>query len=186
MTGEEAVGRVADALQAHNAPFMLVGSFTTNFYGLPRLTHDADLVVAVGPDAVAGLADQLLPDIRLNPQLMFETVTMSRYQLLEVVGTQFTIELFQLSDDPHDQERFRRRVSVAYLGRAMPFPTAEDVVVTKVRWAHLSKRTKDRDDVRNVITVMGNSLDWPYIHHWCDRHGTRALLDEIRTSVPPE
>ena len=29
------------------------------------------------------------------------------------------------------------------------------------------------------------ALDWDYIHHWCHLHGTRALLDEIRASIPP-
>ena len=25
---------------------------------------------------------------------------------------------------------------------------------------------------------------WPYIEGWCERHGTRALLEEIRRTVP--
>jgi hypothetical protein len=46
-------------------------------------------------------------------------------------------------------------------------------------------RARDRDDVRNVIAVQGGALDWPYIHSWCDRHGTRQLLDDVRKSIPP-
>ena len=26
-------------------------------------------------------------------------------------------------------------------------------------------------------------LDWPYIESWCDRHGTRKLLEQIRKEV---
>jgi len=40
------------------------------------------------------------------------------------------------------------------------------------------------DDVRAVIGVQGEQLDWPYIESWCERHGTRALLEEIRRTVP--
>jgi len=65
-------------------------------------------------------------------------------------------------------------------------PTAEDVIVMKLRWFALAKRGKDRDDVRDVIAVQGDeSLDWDYIHHWTAEHGTRTLLDEIRASIPP-
>jgi hypothetical protein len=39
--------------------------------------------------------------------------------------------------------------------------------------------------VRNVIAVQGEAIDWDYVYSWCDRHGTRALLDEIRASIPP-
>jgi hypothetical protein len=185
MTGEEALARMADTLQARDIPFMVVGSFTTNFYGIPRSTQDADLVVAVGPDVIAGLADELRPDIRLDPQLQFETITLTYYQRLDVAGTNFHIEIFQVSEDSHDQERFLRRRSAMYLGRSLPLPTAEDVIITKLRWANLGNRGKDRDDAMNVIAVQRNTLDWRYIYSWCDQHGTRALLDQIRTSIPP-
>jgi hypothetical protein len=55
------------------------------------------------------------------------------------------------------------------------------VVVTKVRW----RRSKDTNDVRDLISVQGDALDWNYIYSWADRHGTRELLDEIRASIPP-
>jgi hypothetical protein len=59
------------------------------------------------------------------------------------------------------------------------------MVVTKLRWWRDAGRTKDREDLRGIIAVRGPELDWAYIEHWCERHGTRALLDEIRRAVPP-
>lgn len=35
------------------------------------------------------------------------------------------------------------------------------------------------------MATQQSMLDWKYLEHWCDQHGTRALLDEIRASVPP-
>jgi hypothetical protein len=34
------------------------------------------------------------------------------------------------------------------------------------------------------MSVQRDKLDWPYIESWCDRHGTRSLLEEIRRTVP--
>ena len=59
--------------------------------------------------------------------------------------------------------------------------TAEDVIVTKLRWA----RAKDLDDVRDVIAVQGDALDWDYIHRWTAVHNSRLKLDTIRDSIPP-
>jgi hypothetical protein len=59
----------------------------------------------------------------------------------------------------------------------------EDVVVTKPRWSHAGRRGKDIDDVQNVIAIQGNKIDWPYVYSWCDRHGTRELLDQVRQSL---
>lgn len=56
-------------------------------------------------------------------------------------------------------------------------------VVTKLRWAIQPGREKDVDDVRSVIAVQGDSLDWIYIQQWCSQHGTSTLLESIRRSI---
>lgn len=41
-------------------------------------------------------------------------------------------------------------------------------------------REEDVADVRNLIGVQHERVDWPYVEAWCERHGTRALLDRLR------
>jgi hypothetical protein len=74
--------------------------------------------------------------------------------------------------------------SYSTLNAQVWLPTPEDVIVTKLQWALLANRTKDRDDARDVIAVQRDQIDWDYVHHWCEQHGTRSLLDEIRASIP--
>ena len=109
----------------------------------------------------------------------------TRY-ILRAPASGFTIELFQLSDDEHDQERFRRRRALSLYARTVVLPTAEDVIVTKLFWALARKHPKDREDVRDVIAVQHKILDWDYINSWADRQGTRTLLEEIRGEIPPD
>jgi Nucleotidyl transferase AbiEii toxin, Type IV TA system len=185
MTGTEAVLTAIAALESCGIPYILVGSFSTNAYGIPRSTEDADFVIELGEISITELARRLAPSIRIDPQMSFETVTMSRRYVAEVVGTAFKIEFFLLKDDPYSQERFRRRQLVTALDRQVWLPTPEDVIVTKLHWALLINRPKDRDDARDVIAVQRDRIDWDYVYRWCDEHGTRALLDEIRASIPP-
>jgi hypothetical protein len=185
MSANEAVANVIEALEECGVPYILVGSYSTNAYGIPRSTQDADFVIELGETSITELARRLAPSIRIDPQMSFEAVTMTRRYIAEVVGTPFKIEFFLLNDDPHSQERFRRRQLVSALDRQVWLPTPEDVIVTKLHWALLANRSKDRDDARDVIAVQGDRIDWDYVHRWCDEHGTRALLDEIRASIPP-
>lgn len=184
MSGDEAVLAVIATLESQAIPYVLVGSFSSNYYGIPRSTQDADFVIQLGTRTARELADLLGPSFRLDPQMSFETVTMTTRHILEVVGGPFTIELFNLSDDPHDQERFRRRRAVPLLGHKVTLPSAEDVIITKLRWVAQGQRSKDWDDVRDVIAVQGDSINWDYIQLWTERHGTRAVLDAIRRSIP--
>ena len=180
MTIDDVALRVSEALGVAGVPFMLVGGFSSNYYGIPRSTKDADFVVQLSAPLNTAFARTLGPEFEVEPQLSFETITGTQRQEFRVKGTLFKVEIFQLSEDAHDQERFRRRQLVVVDDRQIFFPTAEDVIIWKLRWA----RSKDRDDVRAVIGVQGNKLDWPYVEDWCERHGTRALLSEIRRSVP--
>ena len=93
--------------------------------------------------------------------------------------TQFEIELFELSNDPHDRQRFGRRVKGDIEGKLVYLPSPEDVVITKLRWFKRINRSKDIEDVRNVLDVQGASLDIPYVRTWTDIHGTTAILDRL-------
>ena len=83
-----------------------------------RSTQDADFVIELGETSIGELSRRLAPSIRIDPQMSFETVTMTRRYVAEVVGTPFKIEFFLLGNDPHNQERFRRRQLVNTAGSA--------------------------------------------------------------------
>jgi len=51
--------RVLDILQRLRIPYHMGGSYATAIHGVPRQTHDVDLVVDLGPDHVQELARAL-------------------------------------------------------------------------------------------------------------------------------
>jgi hypothetical protein len=171
---------VIAALSRSGVPHVVVGSFARNFHAFPRSTKDADIVLAVDAPGLAQFESELGRDFSLDPQTTFETNTGTFRHTLVHKETEFKTELFLLSQDAFDQERFRRRQAFLFNGIASFVLTAEDVILTKLRWL----RSKDVDDVRDVIAVKGAKLDWNYIHHWAAIHGTRAKLDEIRAGIP--
>lgn len=180
MTTNDVMLLVVDALNREKIPTMLVGSFSSNYYGIPRSTEDVDFVVQIESNLPTDFARILGEHFEPESQLSFETNTGTQKQEFKVKGTEFKLELFRLSDDPFDQQRFQRRRRVMVAGREVWFPTAEDVIVMKLRWS----RAKDQDDVKDVMFVQREKLDWRYIENWCRQHGTLAKLQEIRRSVP--
>ena len=162
-------------------PYMVVGSYSSNFWGMPRSTKDADVVVHVASERWMELPGLLPEGIELDDQMSFEMVTSTRREILRVVGSPFEIELFRLSDDLHDRERFSRRVrEEIFPGEFVFLPTAEDVIVQKLRWSAAAKRPKDFADVVTVMQVQWKNLDWPYIEKWCAEHGTMGVLEEAK------
>ena len=162
---------------------MLVGSLSSSFYVSARLTQDADFVVQMETGKLSALMTQLGSSFRLNPQTSFELATATRRFIIKLIDNSSLIELFLLSDDPHDIERFSRRRKVRFLNREAFLPKVEDAIITKLRWFSVGQRQKDLQDARGMIALQADRIDWAYVNSWCDRHGTRELLDRVRQSV---
>jgi hypothetical protein len=131
------------ALSELGVPFMLVGSFSSNAYGIPRSTKDADFVIRTDQDIVGRLGALVGSEFRIEPQMRFETVTSTFKHVAEHPGSAFKVELFYLSDDPHDRERFSRRRKGVLGSVEVWLPSPEDVVVTKLRWSKGGNRAKE-------------------------------------------
>jgi hypothetical protein len=183
-SGEEAVGLLLDILNGQALDYMVVGSFSSNRYGVPRATKDADFVLRIMTDQREVLFAALPEPFRIDPQTSFEMVTGTWRQIIEIPEIPFTIELFELSSDAHDQSRFDRRRKLTLLGREAWLPSAEDVIIQKLRWCKGARRGKDFDDTVAVMGVQGSkSLDWPYIERWCAQHDTLDVLAEAKAEA---
>jgi hypothetical protein len=185
MNTDEIVLTVIDFLNEHELPYMVVGSLATNVYCVPRSTEDGDIVVQSSIVQVAREISRAHGKVRFDPQVSFESVTATRKVVLRTENHGFEVELFQLSVDAHDQARFQRRTLVETMGRKVWIASAEDMIVTKLRWSQQAGREKDISDARNLIGVQREHVDWPYVETWCDRHGTRELLERLRREAAP-
>jgi hypothetical protein len=134
VTADEAVVAVLDAFETAGMPSMIVGSLASNFHGIPRSTRDAGFVIDAPSGGLEHVARALPTALSLQRQGSFEAVTGTTRYLIKLDGGPFVCELFVRSDDPHDRERFDRRQQVRILGRVAWVATAEDMIVTKLRW----------------------------------------------------
>lgn len=178
--GEEAVCAVLDSLNAAEIPYMLVGSFSSNAWGEPRSTKDADFVVRMNSTQRRSLLERLPEAFEVDQQISFETITGHTRQILRAPTIPFEIELFDLSEEPFDHSRFERRIQTTMLGREVWLPTAEDVIVQKLRWSKLGNRLKDLVDAQGVAKVRGDRLDWNYIEHWCGMLELGEILRKLK------
>lgn len=173
------------ACEKENVRHMVTGAFATSCYGIPRSTKDVDLVLAIDqPVEMARVIDRLSPEVEFSAQVQFDTLTWGRRQVGTTRESPFLkVELFELFDDPFVMEQFDRRVKIVIgsLGKEGWVPTAEDVVVQKLRWA----RDKDLVDAKDVLAVQGSeALDMEYIRKWCRIHKSEERLDAALAAIP--
>jgi len=181
MSNREVIARLIDALETLEIPYMIVGAYSSNAYGIARITNDVDFVVSLEQRGLTNLISHLGEEFSLNRQMQLETFTLTTRNVITHRPSKFEMELFCVGDDPFDQQRFQRRCrrKINEFDREAWLPTAEDVVIQKLRW----QRRKDIEDAKNVLAVQMKHLDWDYLERWTAVHGTRDLLDELREEL---
>ncbi|CAN5440835.1 hypothetical protein BH23VER1_BH23VER1_22080 [soil metagenome] len=177
--GELALASI-EACEAEGLEYMLTGAFATSCYGIPRSTKDVDLVLALPhAESLPALMSRLDGLVEFSGQVQFDTLTWGKRMVgVTRQAPSLQVEFFELFDDPFVQSQFARRrpLFVEVLKRDCMIPTAEDVVVQKLRWA----RDKDLIDATDVVVVQQPAnLDLEYMRRWCRVHGSEQRLDEI-------
>jgi len=91
--------------------------------------------------------------------------------------------LESLSQPGHPPERthsyhveFERRKSVEFAGVSTWITSREDLILSKLVWASDSGSEMQLRDVR---TLIDESVDWPYLKDWAAKLGVAAKLDEV-------
>jgi hypothetical protein len=182
----ELASRVIDGLEAEGVAYMVVGALSSSVFGIPRATKDVDIVLQLQTrEPLRRLETRLADVVVFDPQVTFEILTGShRHILTAKAKPPFIVELFELGSDPFVVERFSRRRPAwsGQLKRNVFLPTAEDVIVQKLRWG----RPKDLEDARDVLAVQTPArLDMTYIARWCAVHQTSDQLSSIMAEIEP-
>lgn len=178
--------QVLERIESTGIPYMLVGAIAAGAHGIPRSTRDVYFLVPVTSGGGVNAIIKALDDIvTFEQQAVFDTLTWGKRYVGQTISPPLVkIELFELFDDPFVLEEFgrRRQIFIPILNCKGWVPTAEDVIVQKLRWG----RDKELADVRDILAVQGTeTLDMPYIQNWCALHKTTGRLEAALASIPP-
>jgi hypothetical protein len=183
---ERLIAAVARELRAVELPFMLIGGQAVLVHGAPRLTEDIDITLAAEPErlnevlrvcAAAGLAP--LP-ADPTPFVAETFVLPARHAL-----SGFRVD-FVFSSTTYERTAIARAQFVEIAGEAVPFATAEDLLIHKL----FAARPRDLEDARGVVRRRGGTIDWGYVERWATefakvpgREGMPGMVAGLRT--PP-
>lgn len=183
MSQEELLAQVAAVLDEAEIPYVVTGSVVTALYGEPRFTQDADVVVAATPGLGAKLAAAFPPSRYYAPA---EDIDASLKQgiIANIIDsdTGAKVDLHPKAADAFAESFFARRRRVTVGGMKLWFPSAEDAILSKLRWV---RATGDGErhlrDARAVYMVQKETLDAEHLTNWAARLGVADLWEKIRS-----
>jgi hypothetical protein len=153
-------------LNRSGATYYLTGSMASNYWGIPRTTHDLDFVIQLPPSAVPALVQAFTGDFHLD-----EAAVRAAYQpphQFNAIDTRsaLKVDFWLPRPAPFDKEMLRRRVSVTLFGEPAWIATAEDVILHKLIWNRITPSDRQLGDAAGVVAVQAEALDREYLNHW--------------------
>jgi hypothetical protein len=167
---------VTERLDAAGIPYMLTGSMAANYYAVPRMTRDIDLVVELSAGDAERVCALFEVDFYLDPDAVREAIVRRGTFNLIHTGLVLKVDCVVRKDSEYRREEFRRRRRVTIGDMPLFLVAPEDLIISKLDWARESRSETQLADVRNLLRSV--ELDRAYLGRWVTRLGLDALYRE--------
>lgn len=156
---EPFLGHLAHALEAAGVEYAVVGSVASSFHGEPRGTQDIDIVARILLCDVANLARQFPEeDFYFDRDMVLDSIRSRQPFNIIDLRTMWKADII-LPSEPYASEQLARRQRVQLAGVTVYVATAEDTVISKMRWSKLAESDRQLSDVAGILRVRGTALD---------------------------
>ena len=176
--------QVLEILERFGVPYHLGGAYASAIHGIPRQTHDVDLVVDLPAGLEKQIATALEGEFYVDEKAIARAVGERTSFNLVHLATGVKVDLFVKGPSAFDESEFGRRV-VVRIGDDPPrevfVKSAEDTVLRKALWYQLGGEVSDRqlEDIRGILAMQAGRLDVAYLTRWADQLAIQDLLDEL-------
>lgn len=169
-------------LNVMNIQYMVTGSVAGIVYGEARLTHDIDMVLTIhARDAerisnAFPLSDFYCPPVEVI-RLEAGRPLRGHFNLIHH-ATGFKADIYLAGDDPLHRWAMEHRRCIQVSGDPMWFAPPEYVILRKLAYYRDGGSQKHLYDIRSILDVSGDELDFSEIDRRVDDMGLRGTWKE--------
>ncbi|MCI0487059.1 MAG: hypothetical protein L0229_10720 [Blastocatellia bacterium] len=178
----DVVLKVVALLEKLNIPYVIGGSFASSIHGLPRATHDADLIALIKPEQAVAFAAELQEEFYADEQTIKHAVRTKRHFNVIHLDSIFKVDIFVAKPSRFETTQIERRqlkILSKDLQQKAYIASAEDTILAKLDWYRRGNQVSDQqwEDIKGVIKVQIKHLDMQYLKHWAQELNVSDLLE---------
>jgi hypothetical protein len=178
------LGQILDTLEEVGIPSMIVGSFASGFHGEFRATQDADIVIDPTPEQLRAFLARVRDDFYVSAEAAAEALARRTQFNLVHFETAWKIDLIVRKERPFSRMEFERRQEGSVGDHSAAINSPEDVILSKLEWAKISRSERQVRDAAGVVAAWGDALDWDYLDRWAEELSVSDLLAQLRSATP--
>lgn len=168
---------VTQRLKEADINYMVSGSVAANYYTIPRMTRDIDVIVELKQGDIDKFVGLFEGDFYINKEMITNEV--SRQGMFNLIYNRYVIKIDFIikKSSAYQNASFSRRKQVLIEQSPIWFVSAEDLIISKLLWAKDSHSEMQLKDVRNLVETL-DDLDLKYIGNWVRELGLEQIYKE--------
>ena len=182
MDSHELLLYAAKTLTDLDVRYLITGSMATMTYGEARFTNDVDIVAELKPQHIPELLKAFPdPDYYVSEPAIREAIQ-RRFQFNVIHPTSgLKIDFMIPADDPFNESRLSRGnwIELDEQGGGAKFASAEDAILKKLQYFREGGSEKHLRDIRGVLLVQGDAIDFAYLNQWAGDLGVVEQLEQV-------
>ena len=163
MRQREVLKQVLTALRRVGAEYALTGSYASTYWGVPRSTHDIDILARMDADQLVALAALLGEDYYADAEAMVQALSDTRHCNIIHLDSGVKVDVWLAQESGYDETRLTRRVAPEPAHAEVFVLSAEDVILSKLLWMQQGAGERHRHDILGILRTQDSALDLDYL-----------------------
>jgi hypothetical protein len=174
----EVLKMVAGRLNQAGLLYMITGSISVNYYAIPRMTRDIDIVIELKEKDVEKIYSLFSSDFYIDKGSVQKAVR--EKGIFNIIHNTLIVKIDFIirKEDAYRMEEFRRRRKTRIEEIEVFLTTPEDLILSKLYWSKDSRSEMQISDVKNLLQGV-KDLDKEYMKRWADYLGILEFYLEV-------
>ena len=170
---------VCQRLENSNISYMLTGSLASNFYAVPRMTRDIDIVIELLNIEVPRFYGVFHDEFYIDKAMILEAI--KHQDMFNIIHntTVLKIDFVIRKESPYRHIEFQRKKSVDLDGIKIWIVSPEDLIISKLVWVKDAESDYQLRDVKNLLASTKN-LDMEYIEKWVHKLELNSAYEKAK------
>lgn len=179
MTEElEVLKDVCFKLEKNNIPYMLTGSFAANFYALPRMTRDIDIIIEIQSNDVDKICRVFQNSFYIEKDSIMEAI---QYQnMFNIIHNELSLKIDFIirKSEKYREIEFQRKKRMQLNDISIWIVSLEDLIISKLYWAKDSLSEMQIKDVKNLL-LCSHQIDNSYLNEWIEKLNLSPIYKKV-------
>jgi len=163
MTELDVLADVVNRLEQAGIAYMLTGSMAMNYYAVPRMTRDIDIIIEMQKEDGHRIFTLFEKDYYISEEGIKDAL--KHNTAFNIINNQSIVKIDFIIKKKSEYRltEFNRRKKVKIDGFQVYIVSIEDLIISKLIWAKDSNSEVQASDVENL---MNQEIDKEYLEFW--------------------